>query len=259
MNYKNLEEFKENNGYDIDGSWYPRVTKIVGIKSKPALHYFYASLRNYAEGERIKEISADEGTRVHEAVQDLMIGRDPEIDEDILPSVDAFVNFWEKNKGKIEIDPDSIEKRVTNIDHRYSGTVDGIALIDGQVGVLDIKTSQDIYRDYRLQTSAYVATLNNQKFFDNKKLETRWILRIDQHKLCQLCGARLRTKGGRSKVKIDWNNPFMRSCNHIWGNMEGDIELKEFDMWEYDFEAFLGAKKLWEWENKDWLEEVGYL
>ena len=31
--YSNIENFKEKAGYEIDGIWYPRVTKIVNIKA----------------------------------------------------------------------------------------------------------------------------------------------------------------------------------------------------------------------------------
>jgi hypothetical protein len=90
-------------------------------------------------------------------------------------------------------------------------------------------------------------------------LQTRWILRIDQREPCIKCGAARRTKGGREKIKIDWRNPIMKTCEHEWGPMQGEVELVEFPYWQQDFEAFLGAKKLWEWENDAWLKKVGYL
>jgi hypothetical protein len=46
---------------------------------------------------------------------------------------------------------------------------------------------------------------------------------------------------------------------HEWGELYGDIELKEFPYWQDDFTAFLGAKRLWEWENEDWLKKAAYL
>lgn len=254
MNFgcKNIDEFKEEMGYEIDGVWFPRVTKIIGIKSKPALHYFYASLKNYSEGERIKKISADEGIRVHEAVQDILIGKEPEFRDDIAPSIEAFREFLGENN--IEVLPEYIEKRVINYDEKYAGTVDALAKIDGKLGVMDIKTSQSIYRDYNLQTAAYVAGLKK----DLDDLETKWILRIDQHRICKKCGAKLREKGGRKKVKINWSNTCQRTCQHEWGDIIGEIELKEFPKWKDDYEGFLGAKKLWEWENKKWLDKIDY-
>ena len=33
MWYSNIDNFKNANGYEIDGIWYPRVTAIVSIKA----------------------------------------------------------------------------------------------------------------------------------------------------------------------------------------------------------------------------------
>ena len=249
--YSNLENFKSLAGYDIDGIWYPRVTKIVNIKAKPALYFFYGGLKSFQEGEEIKKKSAGEGTLVHEAVEGIMLGKSPVIDLSIKPAVDAFMKFIEQKN--IQVDKDFVEKRLVNFDERYAGTLDAVALIDGKFGVLDIKTSMAIYRDYNLQTSAYVAALQK----DLKNLQNRWILRIDQNRKCLKCGATLREKGGRKKIK---NNGYKsKECEHEWGEVKGIIELKEFPYWQEDFKAFLGAKKLWEWENESWLKKAGYL
>lgn len=253
MYFRDEEHFKSLCGYEIDGFWYPRVTKIVDIKAKPALYRFYAGLNNFAEGEAVKLKSASEGTMIHEAVEKILTGEKPEVPELIEPSVKAFLEFIIQKH--IQVDAQHVEHRLVNYEHRYAGTLDAIALIDGKLGILDIKTSQDIYRDYNLQTAAYIAAMKDSV----KGLETRWILRIDQHRRCLHCGAILRSKGGRDKIRTDKGNPFMESCVHEWGPMEGQIELKEFPYWADDFEAFLGAKKLWEWENIDWLKKVGYL
>jgi hypothetical protein len=253
MYFRDEKHFKSLCGYEIDGFWYPRVTKIVDIKSKPALYRFYAGLNSFAEGEKIKNQSASEGTMIHDAVEALLTGKEPEIPAIIEPSIKAFQEFL--TEKHIQFDSNYVEHRLINYEHRYAGTLDAIALIDGKLGILDIKTSQDIYRDYNLQTSAYMAAMKDLI----KELETRWILRIDQHQNCIHCGAILRSKGGRRKIRADRGNPFMQSCAHEWGPMEGHVEIREFPYWQEDFEAFLGAKKLWEWENVDWLKKVGYL
>lgn len=251
--FTSAESFKEACGYEIDGFWYPRVTKIVEIKAKPALYRFYAGMENFAAGERVKKQSASEGTMIHEAVESILLGGKPEVDPNIKPSIKAFLEFL-LNRN-IQVDPNYVEYRLVNYGHRYAGTLDAIVMIDGKMGILDIKTSQDIYRDYNLQTSAYMAAMK-----DNVKgLQTRWILRIDQDRVCLSCGAILRSKGGKDKIKTQWGNGFMRNCKHEWGELEGRIELREFPYWENDFQAFLGAKKLWEWENEDWLRRVRYL
>lgn len=251
--YKDATEFKEQCGYTIDDVWYPRVTKIVTIKSKPALYYYYGEAKSYKAAQEATEQSAKEGTAIHEAVEGLLLGKNPEIGADIAPAVKAFSEFFEKNN--IQVTPDLVERRIVNYDHRYAGTVDAIALIGGKLGVLDIKTSQAIYRDYSLQTSAYMDALKGQF----KNLQTRWILKIDQIQNCTLCGSRRRVKGGREKIKLNYQNRSARTCGHEWSPLRGDIELQEFPYWQEDFQAFLGAKKLWEWENDAWLKKVGYL
>ncbi len=250
--FKNLEEFKEQCGYTIDDVWYPRVTKIVTIKAKPALYYYYGEAKSFRTAKEATEQSAKEGTLLHEAVEGLLLGKNPEIQPELAPAIKSFLDFCETNN--IQVTPELVERRIVNHDHRYAGTVDAIARIGGKRGVLDIKTSQSIYRDYCLQTSAYMDALKSEC----EDLETRWILRIDQIQICNKCGSRRRVKGGNEKIKLNWQNGG-RNCAHEWGELRGDIELKEFPYWQNDFEAFLGAKRLWEWENEEWLKKVGYL
>lgn len=258
MYYPNPEQFKGMSGYVIDGVWYPRVTKIVDIKSKPALYRFYGEALNFQHGEEIKQKSAAEGTLIHETVEKILMGENPEIPELIRPSIEAFQNLIDVRR--IQVDRDYIEKRVVNYDERYAGTIDSLALIDGKFGVLDIKTSYNIFRDYNLQTSAYIAALQSKI----RELQTRWILRIDQVKTCLLCSATLRQKGGRDKIRLPFSNNSggltnAKQCPHQWSELKGEVELREFPYWQNDYEAFLGAKKLWEWENEYVLKQIGYL
>lgn len=254
---KTADDFKSQNGYDIDGVWMPRVTKIVGIKAKPALLYYYGEAANFKAASEQSAKSAEEGTLVHEVAEKMLIGESPEVPPIIAPAIAAFQKFL--GEQNITVDASHVERRAINFAHKYAGTIDALALIDGKFGVLDIKTSQAIYRDYNLQTSAYMDALVREP--DLRGLETRWILRIDQVQLCNLCGATKRTKGGREKVKKPYGNG-MVSCagdSHEWGPTTGIVELKEFPFWKEDFEAFLGAKKLWEWENQYWLKKIGYI
>jgi hypothetical protein len=251
--YKDVNDFKEQCGYTIDEVWYPRDTKIVTIKSKPALYRYYGAATSFKAAQDATEQSAKEGTLVHETIESALLGGQPEIPDSISPAVNAALTFFKTNH--IEVTPERVERRIVNRDERYAGTVDAIARIGGKLGVLDIKTSQSIYRDYCLQTSAYMDALKNE--FED--LETRWILRIDQIQKCMRCGARRRVKGGREKIAIVWGSNMQRNCTHSWNEPMGEIELKEFPSWQHDFEAFLAAKKLWEWENEEWLKKVGYL
>lgn len=253
FDYLSEEDFKEKCGYVIDGVWYPRVTKIVSIKSKPALYHYYGEAQNFRAAQAATEQSAKEGTLIHETVEALLLGKKPEIPSSVAPAVEAFLNFLEEKN--IQVTPELVERRVVNYFHRYAGTVDALALIGGKFGVLDIKTSQAIYRDYNLQTSAYMDALKDA--FQN--LQTRWILRIDQIQVCRRCGAKRRVKGGREKIRFSDARNTCPPDAHDWSELTGEVELKEFPYWQSDFEAFLGAKRLWEWENETWLKKIGYL
>src|SRR3989338_818939 len=246
MWYANVENFKNACGYEIDGLWYPRVTSIVGIKAKPALYMFYAGLPDFKTGEAIKAKSAEEGTAIHEAIEAMLRKEPVVVPEDIKPAVSAFMDFY----GKNNVVAHKIEERVLSRKHNYAGTMDVLAEVNGQLGVLDIKTSVAIYRDYQIQTSAYVEALKENP---NIPELTRWILRIDQNKHCLRCGATLREKGGRRKIRKE-NGP----CEHDWSELKGELEIKELKGFDSDIKAFLAAKTLWEWEHEYWLKKIGY-
>lgn len=252
MFYKTLDEFKNDNGYEINGTWYPRVTSIISIKAKPALLYYYAGHKSYKHAQDAMNRSAQEGTDVHKAVEAIMDGKRPAIPDHIAPAVAAYTEFAQTHT----IHPLKIETQIVSNKHGYAGTIDVLAEVDGKLGVLDIKTSQSIYRDYGIQTAAYVEALREDASMPEL---TRWILRLDQYQLCMNgCGARQRTKGGNTKIKNANGRDYYRSrdCVHMWGPIVGDAEIKELDNLKHDTKAFLAAKQLWEWEHNDWLSQL---
>lgn len=243
--YKDVQSFKDACGYEIDGIWYPRVTSIVGIKAKPALYMFYASLPNYAAGEAIKAKSAEEGTLIHETIEAILKHDPVVIPESIKPAISAFMDFYSQN----DVVAHKIEERVVSKKHHFAGTMDVLAEVNGKLGVLDIKTSIAIYRDYSMQTSAYIEALRENP---NMPPLTRWIFRVDQSRPCLKCSATLRDKGGREKIRNDRD----KKCVHEWGPMKGEYEIKEITTFPEDIKAFLACKDLWEWENEFWLKKI---
>ena len=59
--YRTEQEFKEACGYTIDGLWYPRVTKIIDIKSKPALLRYYGDASSFMAAQEATALAALEG------------------------------------------------------------------------------------------------------------------------------------------------------------------------------------------------------
>lgn len=244
MFYRDIHEFKESAGYSIADIWYPRVTSILSIKSKPALYKYYASMPDFKTGQAISERSAQEGTAVHAAVEAALKKEAHDIPGLIRPAMEAFSEFCRNN----DITPLKIEERVVSKKHRFAGTIDVLAEVNGVVGVLDIKTSQAIYRDYGMQTAAYVEALKEDKSLPSL---TSWILRLDQAQLCDLCGAKMRQKGGNTKVRGG-----KYGCRHQWSEMQGEYEFHELADFEHNIKAFLAAKTLWEWEHAEWLKNI---
>lgn len=243
MEYASPQEFRERAGYEIDGIWYPRVTSIVSIKAKPALYRYYAGMPSFKAADTAKERSAAEGTLVHETIEAIVRGNTPDINPLVQPSVEAFLEFRRHH----DIEPLKIEERIVSRLHRYAGTIDLLARVDGVIGVLDIKTGKSIYRDYGIQTAAYINAIREDT--GSPVPETSWILRLDQARVCEMCGATLRTKGGNFRVKGNG----VKGCLHKWGSMQGIFDFQEVSDYEHNLRAFLAAKQLWEWEHADLL------
>src|SRR3989344_1351814 len=209
MRYDNAEHFKKENGYEVGGTWYPRVTRILEVKAKPGLQVFFKEMGSFDAAEDVKNKSAEEGSAVHEAIQKLLVGKKVAVPREIEPSVNKFL-------------------------------------------------------EYNLQTAAYIQALQELEIKKSlalpKEIQTRWILRINQHKVCKKCNSTLREKGGRSKTRNGKSNgtPRCIDAEHDWGEPEGDVELKEFPYYFKDVRAFLAAKILWEWDNDYWLRQIGY-
>src|SRR3989344_8045037 len=268
MRYDNAEHFKKENGYEVGGTWYPRVTRILEVKAKPGLQVFFKEMGSFDAAEDVKNKSAEEGTLVHETVQKIAVGERIEIPKKIEPAVTAFQKF--QDEKQIFFYPEFIERQIWSSLHRYAGTVDALATVGGKFGVLDIKTSTGFYPEYNLQTAAYVLALQENDLKRAlglpREIETRWILRVDQQRKCLRCRAMLREKGGRNKVRAARANGTNGNghCgdshdDHYWGPAEGIVEMREFPYYFKDIRAFLAAKTLWEWENDYWLKQVGYL
>ena len=241
--FRDLDHFKTESGYELDGNWYPRVTAIIGIKAKPALYRYYSQHTDYESAISSLNKAAQEGQLLHDKIEAFLAGQNPVIPATILPAFEAL----NKLLTKTTIKPLMIEHKIKSDKHWYAGTVDLLAEVNGKAGVIDIKTSAAIYRDYNIQTAAYIEAL---KEYEHTNLE-RWILRLDQNRRCLLCGAKLRLKGGNSKVRGGYNN-----CAHQWSELQGELEFKKLRDLEHDTTAFLACKQLWEWENKRWLKKL---
>ncbi len=236
--------FKRKNGYEIDGLWYPRVTSICNIIAKPGLEIWLANQPSFIAMQRKRKKITEWGILIHETIEKILLKENPEIKPNIRPSIEAFLDWLSDNKVK----PLGIEKRVFSKQNTYAGTFDVLVELNNKLGILDLKTSKEIWNDYFIQTAAYFSAYNER---NKKKAKTHWILRIDQYKQCKVCGARRRDKLGEISIKGG-----KRYCRHIWNSVKGECEFQKVKDHKSFLDTFLAAKKLWELSNRQLLSQI---
>lgn len=110
------------------------------------------------------------------------------------------------------------EKTLFNDEHKIAGTMDMLVKIGNKTHLLDVKTGKDIYPEVELQLSAYAFMLR---------------------------------AGG---TEVDNISALLLETGQD-GKPTGNYK---FATLTENFDAFLAAKKLYEWSNKDKLDKVGY-
>ena len=123
-----IEFNAERHEYTVDGRIVPSVTEIIK----------YLTIDTFATANPIlKQIAADLGTRVHEStVLYDYIGDDMEVyDHDVYPFIKAYSRFVRDYGIKGYVFSEHI---ISN--GEYAGTLDRLAIIDGQLTVIDLKT-----------------------------------------------------------------------------------------------------------------------
>jgi hypothetical protein len=161
--------------YKVNGHRFPGVTTIIGAQlPKPALQQWHsnvtaewavdhwAELDQMAPSERIKTLArvanqasgaaAVKGTHVHRLAEQLALGWEPEVPEELAGHVDSYRRFLDR----FDPDPVASELVIAHRRVRYCGTIDLVAHLMGSVWLLDIKTGKSgIYREAALQAAAY--------------------------------------------------------------------------------------------------------
>lgn len=208
----------------VDGvrSYVPSVTWIAGSYPKGIQFYKWLAEKGWDEAEAIKTAAGDKGSKVHKAIEDILSGREIKIDdkyfnqskeedEELTPveygclmSVVAWLN---------EVNPKIIFTEYTtfNDEDGYAGTVDLKCEIDGEVWIVDFKTSQNIWTEYELQLSAY-------KHAD-KDLPRIGILQVGY----------TRNKAHYKFTEIEDKYPLFLNAKEIWKEESGKISPLQRD------------------------------
>ena len=145
--------------YRRNGKYYPSVTYVLGYYPKGKFFENWLKQVGFSADYIVKK-AAEEGTQVHELAEEYLNGAElnflddrgrPQYNPDVWQMFLRFVEFWETHK------PTLIETEVHIFSDKLkvAGTCDLIVEINGELWLLDLKTSNQIQTVYELQTAVY--------------------------------------------------------------------------------------------------------
>ena len=144
--------------------YYPSVTTVLSYFPKG--RFFEAWLKEVGmNADVIMRRAGREGTQVHEAIEDYLKGEEvhwmdqwgkTKYSEKVWKMILKFVDFWETYKPKLV----ESEVHVFSDELKIAGTADLILEIDGELWMVDIKTSNHLHDTYDLQLACYTQSWN---------------------------------------------------------------------------------------------------
>lgn len=145
---------------------FPSVTWISGYYPKGVAFYKWLASKGWDESVALKEAAGERGKKVHRAIEQLLqtgkvkigdtfpVGEGDDFAELTVEEYEAVMSFhawYQETKPKVL----AIETLCYNEEDDYAGTIDLKVEIEGKVWLVDLKTSQDIWPEHKLQVSAY--------------------------------------------------------------------------------------------------------
>jgi hypothetical protein len=145
--------------YRRNGKYYPSVTYVLGYYPKGKFFENWLKQVGFSADYIVKK-AAEEGTQVHELAEEYLNGAElnfldergrPQYNPDVWQMFLRFVEFWETHN------PTLIETEVHlfSDELKIAGTCDLIVEMNGELWLLDLKTSNQIQTVYELQTAVY--------------------------------------------------------------------------------------------------------
>jgi hypothetical protein len=210
----------------IEDKYYPSVTTILEAYYKGYGFNEWLKQVGYNADEIMRK-AGEQGTNVHNMIEAYLQGfKISWIDENNRPRYTLnewqmfckFIEFFEKYKPELMVQ----EFTLVSDKLRFGGTVDFIGKINGEIWLLDWKTSNYLHKTYELQLAAYAMAWNELN--PENKIQRTGILWLNS-------ATRGEDKKGLSIQGKGW-------------------QIKEFDRhYEDAFKLFLHTQAIWEEEN----------
>ena len=157
-----------------NGNWYPSVTTVTGHKSIEGIHKWEKRV-GWTEAERIRRSSSWRGTKFHGIVEEYFKGNLEKVKESKgLPSY--LFGFARKTLDRID-NIHCLEAPLYSDDLCLAGRVDCIAEFDGELAIIDFKTTGTLKKEewlhkYFVQEAAYAYMYYERTGVEVKKLVT---------------------------------------------------------------------------------------
>lgn len=152
--------------YLVGDKYYPSVTWICGYYPKGIGYMKWLSEHGWDEAEALKVAAGEEGSKIHRAISDILNGKTVKIDDKYsdndgnepkeltaieYEAIMSFVSWLNETQPEVL----KVDYTLVNEQEGYAGTIDMKLRINGEIWIVDIKTSKDIYPSHELQVSAY--------------------------------------------------------------------------------------------------------
>tara|TARA_A100001015_G_scaffold317961_1_gene436357 strand:- start:2227 stop:3009 length:783 start_codon:yes stop_codon:yes gene_type:complete len=162
-----------------EGVYYPSVTTI--LQYMPKNKFFESWLKDVGHNaDLIMRKAGKEGTQVHEAAEKLVLGEEVSWMDDygnakysqiVWEMILKFYDFWSTYKPELI----STEEFVWSDTYKYAGTADLLVKMDGEVWLLDLKTSNSLHKSYDLQLASYAKALEEMKGIKINRTGIIWL------------------------------------------------------------------------------------
>lgn len=162
-----------------EGVYYPSVTTI--LQYMPKNKFFETWLKDVGHNaDLIMKKAGKEGTQVHEACEKLVLGEEVNWMDDygnakysqlVWEMILKFYDFWTTHKPELI----SSEEFIWSDKHKYAGTADLVVKMNGEIWLLDLKTSNSLHKSYDLQLASYAKALKESKDIEIQRTGIIWL------------------------------------------------------------------------------------
>ena len=214
--------------------YFPSVTWKAGYYPKGIAFYKWLANKGWDEAESIKETAGAKGTKVHNATEDIDKGTEINIAETkyLNPitekmeelSLEEVICLKSYIDALDEFKPEVLATEIIVFGKSYAGTVDRIWRMNGEIWIIDLKTSQYVWEEYKIQLNYY-----SEANIDYKKLkitDKEW----ENRKLAVLQIGYNLNKRKYKFTEIERNTKMIEVCDQLWLNENKDAKPRELEL-----------------------------